>query len=518
MEVRAGLAMLLAVMGGTACIAAEAPATSDPAAWRQVALERAHEEATEIADPYRRAEGLTGVARAQILIHDSAAASRTLQTALKASSEVAEPTFQGWTLHEIALVQLAANDFIGARDTTQRIRSDRPKDTALAALATAQLRAENFAAAKATAQTITNDDISGPVLRIIVAVDAASGNIAAARDQMRRIDDDYSRTQAAGDIAVAEIKAGNLAGASSTAGSAPREHRAQVYERMAVTLMDAGDVAAALALLGKIDDPIDRALVQGRIALRLADTPGELRSQALFDSAAEMLNGTRDKQGRKSRAWPQLARMQALGGDVEGARVSLARAEASLAQVTDDVRRDQVFDQIARTRIRIRDSDGAFTDAARITDRVTQALLIRDIVAAQAGSSDATPMLQRPQVRKDALTETAALFGVIGIQLLRKDEVRKAPEVVAANIELAEKSVSRIDDVSVRPAAFAALAAAQVTIGELAAGRDLFNEAVQSAAALERPEARAAAYIRIVNSLDERLLFLGQPANADPKT
>ena len=64
-----------------------------------------------------------------------------------------------------------------------------------------------------------------------------------------------------------------------------------------------------------------------------------------------------------------------------------------------------------------------------------------------------------------------------------------------------------------RPGAFAALAAASVTIDQKALGGELFDEALRTAASLSQPEQRGAAYIRIVNALDDRLLFLGQPAS-----
>ena len=43
-------------------------------------------------------------------------------------------------------------------------------------------------------------------------------------------------------------------------------------------------------------------------------------------------------------------------------------------------------------------------------------------------------LLRTVAARKDPLTQTAALFGVIGAQLLRRDEVRARPESVSGNI------------------------------------------------------------------------------------
>jgi hypothetical protein len=235
----------------------------------------------------------------------------------------------------------------------------------------------------------------------------------------------------------------------------------------------------------------------------------------LFAIATSLMSSTKTGDSRRAISWSHLARFKFAANDLQGAKEALAAAIATAADMPAGTLRDDARDAIARSYIRIGESDAALEVAANVDDRVTQALLIRDIVASQAGSAGATALLQHPAAKGDPLTQTAALFGVIGVQLLRKDQIRTQPQIVGANIATARVTVRAIGDAQIRPAAFAALAAAQATIGDTEAGRETFAEALQSAQSLGSPEQRAAAYVRIVNALDERLLFLGQPALAD---
>jgi hypothetical protein len=503
--------MWVAVFGGSLCAAADRTDTVDSASWRQAALKLASAEAVQIRDPYRQAEIQTGVAKAQTLIGDDVAAERSTRAALEVARNIAEPTFQGWALHEIVLVQIAANDLTGARLTAQAIRSERPLSASQAAIAMTQLRGGNVEAAIATAAKIKDDGPAGEVLRQIVAMQSARGDLAAARQTLRQIDDDYYRGVAAADIAATEVRDGALQSALATAASAPRSSRAQAYERIAAELASRNDLPAAVTASGKIEDPIDRALVQGRIASIAVERSPE-QSRKLLADAVKALEQAPDKRDRKAVAWARLARMQALSNRA-GARELLTRADAAVAALVEDAQRDQARDVVARTQIRIDDTQAALVNAASMTDRVAQALLVRDAIAAQADSGDAAALLRHPAVHVSALTESAALFGVIGAQLLRKDEIRKDPQTIAGNLEAARNAVRKIEDIQVRPGAFAALAAASVTIDQRVLGGELFDEALRTAASLSQPEQRGAAYIRVVNALDDRLLFLGQPAS-----
>lgn len=508
------LIAMLAAMASPSIAGAELPSSSDPAAWRHEAIDRALASSAQIADPYRRAEIETGVARAQALIDEEVAAGRTLRAALKSAEGIAEPTFQGWVLNEIVVAQIAMDDLVGARATAERIRSERPQGAAWLAIAMTQLRGDNLDGATKTAARIVDEEASSQVWRQIVAVQVSRGDIKSARETLRRIDDDFYRAQAAGDVAVADVRAGELARARSTASSVRKAHRSQIFERMAVAQFDLGDRTGALSTAAAIDSQVDRALVQARLATRMAASGDSEGASRLFSTATALMSSAKDRDSRRAISWSHLARLKFAANDRQGAKEALAAAIATAAGMSAGTRRDDAHDAIARSYIRVGQSDDALGVASKVDDRVTQALLIRDIVASQAGSGGANALLRHPAAKGDSLTQTAALFGVIGVQLLRKDEVRAQPQIVGANIATAKVSVRAIPDVQIRPAAFAALAAAQATIGDPEAGHATFVEALQSAQSLGLPEQRAAAYVRIVNALDERLLFLGQPTQA----
>lgn len=498
------------------CLAAGEPASSarDPVRWRHVAIEHALGNAATIADPYRRAGNETGVARAQARIGEQSATERTLEMALASAGKIGEPTFQGWVLQEIVLAQIAANDLTGAKQTAQRIRSERPRGAALLEISRMQLRGGNLEAALGTALSIDDHDSAGQALREVVAVQAATGQLTAARQTFKQIEDPFYRGQAAGDIAVADARAGRIPQALSLATSIRKAYRAQVFERVAVEQADAGDIAGALKTIDQIDADIDRALVLGRVSTRTRVRSDREQAQQIFSRASVVLEGAKDPRQRKALSWSHMARMRIAVDDVAGAKQCLVSALASAAGMPEGTRRDEAYDAIARTQIRAKDNAAALETAAHVDERVAQALLIRDIVASQADAG-ADALLQTAAVRKDPLTQTAALFGVIGAQLLRRDEVRARPEAVNANIAAARALVSQIPDVQLRPAAFAALAAAQAATGNASGGKEIFDDATQAAQSFDSPEQRAAAWLRIVDALDERLPFLGQPLRLD---
>lgn len=505
----AGFCVLNGV-GGIRAQAGEISEALDPRAWRHIALDRALSNAADVTDPYRRAEALASIARAQVLVDDTHGADGTIRAALTAAQQIAEPAFQDWVLQEIVLAQIATDDMIGARQTANRISTVRPQAAALAAIAEIQLRGGYLADAQATALRIRNAGTAGEALRQIVVFQIAMGATTSARETVRRIDDDFYQALASGDLAVIDVRNGDIDSANAMAAHVRKAHRSQVYGRIALARVDLGDVPGAMQSLAKIDDELYRALVQGRIAAQRAAAGDSAQSQQLFSSALSLMNGVRDSDHRKALSLSQLARIQAVGGDVAGARECLRRAITASNAMKTGQQRDDALDVIARSQARIGDSDAALVTAMQIHDRVAQALLIRDVVASQTGSDNASAVLRNAAIVQDPLTQTAALFGVIGVQLLKNGRTG-----ADATIEAARTAVRAIDALPMKPAALAALAAARVTIGDVAGGWPIFQESLTAADALEHRDQRAAAYVRIVNALDERLIFLGQPARGD---
>ena len=140
---------------------------------------------------------------------------------------------------------------------------------------------------------------------------------------------------------------------------------------------------------------------------------------------------------------------------------------------------------------------------------MTRALLVRDTVSLQPDATSASASASAADFA-DPLVDTAAQFGVLSLQSFRTGR-----PLSLETIDAARSAVQKITDLELKPAAFAALAAARVRAGDTPGSRAIFQEALSSAASLPRNEQRAAACIRIVNALNDRLMFLGRAAPTD---
>lgn len=495
-----------AVVAGALIALTCAVAHAGPPQWRAIALGRALETAASIQDPYRRAETLASIARAQAG-DDARAADRIIEQALVAAREVHEPEFRGWVLHDVVLARIARDDLIGARETASAIEADRPQGAAWAALADIDLRRGDLVNARTIAGRIRDEGSRSLVLRQVVAVMASRGELDAARQLLPSIDDSYYEAMARGDLAAAEVRAGRIQQAHALAARAPRKHRAEVYGRIALTRLAANDVRGAFESALKVGDVRERAIVQGRMAMLRAEAGEQEAARRWLSEAIASLDKVAPAE--KAMTLAQLARMQAAVGDAAHARDTLRRARAEADRLPAGEQRDDALDYIARGLMRIGDATAAVDSALRCADPIARALLVRDVVTSQRDATGASVFV-REAALDDPLIETAALFGVLGAQLLRKDQA--AP---AQTIEAARAGAAKID-APLRPAAFAALAAARHRIEEGDRGESLFAEALEAADALEHPDQRARAYLRIVDAISDRLVFLGRPAEAAP--
>lgn len=479
---------------------------ADPSQWRRIALERALTAAGEVDDPYRRAEALAGIARAQVLIEDTSAADRTIHQALAAAQQVAEPDFRGWVLHEIVLAQIAADDMLGARETAGRIDAPRPQGAAFAVIADVQLRGGDLAAAQTTAGRIREAGAKGEVLSQIVALQSARGELEDARKTLRGIDDPFYFTTASGDIAVAEVRRGNLAQARTLAARVRRAGRSDVYGRIALAQVDKSDLNGATATLQKIDDEMHRAVVQGRIAVARAMAGDTATSRQLFASAVAMVEGAKTKSPRQVMALAQLARLHVAVAENATAREMLKRARTMAIRLDPGTQREEALDYIARGQARMGDTSEALATALEMSDRVACALLVRDVVTSQSDVTSATASISTASFT-DPLIAAAAQFGVLGVELLKSGQ-----PVLAGTIDAVRDAVRKMDDMQLKPAAFSALAAARVKTGDAQASQLIFEESIAAAESIARKDQRAAAYVRVVNALNDRLMFLGRPA------
>jgi tetratricopeptide (TPR) repeat protein len=502
------LLLVLASVAVTAAIA-RAQSVDDPVQWRGVALARALAAAETIDDPYRRAETLASIARVQTLIGTSAP-DRTIHEALAAVEKIREPAFRDWVLNDIVLAQIAAEDLVGARQTANRIEAKRQQGAALVQIATVQLRAGNSAAAQQTAALIREREAKSEILRSLVAIAAAGGELANARDMLRDIDDPFYQALAAGDIAVAEVRAGRNDRAETMVGRVRRADRAQVYGRVALARADKGDVSGAVETLQKIDDDLHRAALQGRLAAVRATSDSDASKQ-MFATAIAAVEAHEREPERRAVTLAQLGRLQAISGDRAGAVQTLARAQREAEKLERSERREDTLDHIARGLARAGDSAAALQTALRMNDRIARALVVRDIVTMQTAADSASAAASAADFA-DPLIEAAAQFGVLGMQMLRA-----TTPLSQETIEAARRAVRKIDEKQPKPAAFAALAAARVKTGDVDQGTSIFKEALEAADAIARGDQRAAAYVDMVAALNDRLMFLGQPAGGEQK-
>ena len=146
-----------------------------------------------------------------------------------------------------------------------------------------------------------------------------------------------------------------------------------------------------------------------------------------------------------------------------------------------------------------------------MNDRVARALLVRDVVTMQTNADSASASASAAEFG-DPLIEAAAQFGVLGMQLLRA-----TTPLSQETIEAARRAVRNIEEKQPKPAAFAALAAARVKTGDVDQGSSIFKEALDAADAIARSDQRADAYVDMVAALNDRLMFLGQPAGGEQK-
>lgn len=498
----------LGYVAALACMLASLAAADDSGGnlqqWRRVALDRAIQAAGAISDPYRRAEALAGIARAQVAADDAQAAEAAIRSALVAAKQVAEPAFRDWALYDIVLAQIAADDAIGAAQTADRIETTRPGGAAFAAIAGIQLRGGNLPAAQATAARIKNDDSQSEVLRQIVASQVANDALPSARDTLRRIDDPFYQAYALGDVAVAEVHRGNIKAAEALAARARRNYRSLVYGRVALARVDGGDVRGGLDTLNRIDDPLYRAVTQARITSARAIAGDAAEAQRLFTVSLAGIEAFPKDPYRRATTFLQVARLQIAGNDPPGARQTLQRALALAIDVKAQQQRDDALDLIARGQARAGDPGAALATAVNVTDRIARALLIRDVIAVRA-ERDGTSLAGVPNP-DDPLMQAAALFGLLGAQLTKANMV-----VTAATIDAAHGAVLAIREAELRPAAFAALASARSVIHDADGAATIFEESLAATEAIAREDQRALAYTRIVDALNERLLFLGQP-------
>lgn len=478
---------------------------SDPAQWRTVALARAQGAAAEVADPYRQAEVLAAIARAQATVEGPAAAEKIVRQALAVAARIQSDEFRGWVLHDIVEAQIAADDLIGAKQTAESITAVRAQGPAYAAIANVHVRLGNLPAAQTLALRIGDPVLRGDVLRQIVSAHCLNGDVEAARAILPSIEDKQYSAMAFGDVAAARVENDDLPGAYQLAARARKGSRNEVYGRIALALAEAGDFPGALKSLQLINEPVAKALVQGRIALQRVERDDVVAGREWLAAAIGALKQAKVKPPqRKLGPAAQLARWQIVAGDINVARETLRSLRFETEQLPAGRERDETLDYIGRSQARAGQTREALDAAKSISDRVMRALLVRDAVSLNPDSTTRNAAEWASEFA-DPLVEAAAQFGIISMQTFRRGQ---SPSV--ETLDAALTAVRKIDDSDLLPAAYAALAAARARAGDVPGSREIFHDALVSAESLGRGDHIAAACIQIVDALDERLMFLGR--------
>lgn len=480
--------------------------TSEPARWRSIALARASSAAAEVEDPYRQAEVLASIARAQATVEGASAADKIIRQALAAAARIQADEFRGWVLHDIVLAQIAADDLIGAKQTAESIGAARPQGAAYAAIANVHVRVGNLPAAQTLALRMGDPVTRGELLRKIVSAHCLNGDIEAARAILPSIEDKQYSAMAHGDVAAARFEEGDLPGAYAVAARARRAGRNEVYGRIALAQAESGDFSGASKSLQLISEPVARALVQGRVALQRVERKDAVAGREMLAGALAVLRQTPLKPQLKLAPAAQLARWQVIAGDAEAARENLRSLRSEADQLPAGEDRDELLDYIGRSQARAGETRAAIDAAKNIGDRVMRALLVRDAVSSDPGATTASAAAWAGEIA-DPLVDAAAQFGVLSMQSFQGGQ---SPSL--DTIDAARAAVRRIDDRELLPAAYAALAATRARAGDAPGSREMFQQALVAAEALSRSDQIAAACIRIVDALNERVMFLGHSA------
>ena len=500
------IAIQLASLAVAAAINSADAQVADAAQWRTIVIRKAVDTAQTIQDPYRAGETFAVLARAQVAIGDEQGAEVSLRSALAQVPAIEQVDFRGWVQHEIVRAQLALDDVIGAQQTSAAIAADRPHGASVVLLARRALQSGNVRNAEALAASIRELGAEGEILSEIVATKVSQGDLAAAQAVQRRIHDRAYAAIALAYVAIGEARAGKLDRAREIVKGVPRSQRSQAIGQLIAWLGERGETQAALQLAGDVDDSMRRSNHVARLALDTHRGGNAVRARELFSSALRLAADEKSEPREQLLARIQVARLMALAGYVSEAAGTLQLVERDLATVHGKDR-DLILEALARAYVRSGALDRALSVGASIQDRISRALLIRDVAALQAAAGVSAQQIAQLDAVPDPLGTTAAQFGILAARL-----GRGTTPAARATIEAARREVARIDDPLLPPPALASLAAASVRAGAPSLGSEIFEELLTAAERIERPDWRALAYVRSANALNDRLMFLGRPA------
>jgi len=494
--VLAALFLILLVIPDAAVAQSESAPT---AVWAHDALARALSACDDITDSFHRTQALAEISEAQVAAGEVDAARATLARALSSASSIEEEPLRNWATHDIGLAYVKADDLAAAEAAAESIRDARLHDAVLAAVVDARRGARDLQGALTTARRMKDVARQGFSLRTIAIQQASENDFTAAVATVRSIQYGRANALAMGDVAAAIARDGAFDEARSLAARIKDSpSRSRAFVEVAVAQASVGDVKGALATLAQVDDKLDRAEATARVAAaRASSAPSEARE--MFVQALAAVGKTRANANRKADMFVEIARAQLAAGEVAGATVTLKRAFGEVPEVKGDAERLTLLSRIAPLQARVGDYAGAFETAMHAEDESLRPLLVRDIAAAQAEKGDVAGAVASARSLDDRAAAAAALFGILRVQSQTHDV-----SGLRETIEVTLQAVRVIGSAELRAGALGSLAAAHAREGDVEGGQAVFAEAMNTAAAADRGQERAAVYARIADSLADR--------------
>ncbi len=495
------LAALFLILAAVPAAAPEEGGRPQTQSWVHDALSRALEASADIGDSFHRAQALAEISEAQAAAGDLVAARAALAQAVAVTRNISkdEEALRSWALQDIGLAYVKADDLAAAEATAETIRDLRLHDNVLVAVVDARRGARDVAGAQATARRIKDAVRQGQSLRTIAILQASENDFTSALTTARSIQQSTVHSLALGDIAAAMAREGNFDEARSlVVRIRDGQSRARAFVELAAAQAGNGDTKGALATVEQIEDKLARADALARVAsVRASSSPAA--SREMFAQAFALATSARGGASRKCDTLLDIALSQLAGGDVSGSAATLKRAFNELRTIKDDREQLTFLSRLAPLQARAGDFEGAFATAMRAEDRSLRPLLVRDIAASQAERGDVAGAVARARSLDDRPAAAAALFGVLRVQSQTRDNAGML-ETIGVTLQ----AVRFIGNAELRAGALGSLAATQALQGNIEQAQALFTEAMNTAAALDGSQQRAAGYARIADSLADR--------------
>jgi tetratricopeptide (TPR) repeat protein len=475
--------------------------SADPQSWPRQALIEARRIAVGVDDPYRRAHALEQTAVVTTRLGDRATACGVLIDALQAARGIGDRSIRDLALRGIAVSQTRCDDVSGALHTLEEMTDPESRDTVRTAIVEAQVAAGQLDAASTSARGIESPLTESHALRRIAVAHARSGHFGAARAVADEIPDNVARALTVADIGALHADVGNAQAIESARliarGVRPTAQREAVLGYVAAIQAQSGDVQGALSTAASIKGPATRAHAIARIVdarLRANDTAG---SAELLHKAVALARSARPGD-TKAIVLCEIAETFILAGDKSEAQAALEAAYASATSGRSRQQESALFEVIARTQARAGDIARALATAERAPPSA-RALLVHDILAAQAEAGDEIMATTTARSFRDPQLKIAGLVGIVGAQTANGN-------VVGANqtLGLIIDTARTLPDTDFRAHSLGAVAAAQVRLGNADDGWSMFQEAVKEAESLADPYARALAYVNLSDPFTQR--------------